>query len=205
MKKNIIERLKEVFTENKKEDVNLEDTEVVETFVDIKTVDGRILRADDIAVDQSIVEITENGEEALEDGTYELSDGTSIVVVDGIITEIIEDSDAEAPAKKTDSDAEAPAGKNNKTAEKTAEKTTEPDEISEELTAEEAELFSSIKSMVVDFNSVKEEVEKLKAENIALTKRVNKFADEPSDESTNTTVEFKNTTKEDKLKFFGKK
>lgn len=205
MKKNIIERLKEVFTENKKEDVNLEDTEVVETFVDIKTVDGRILRADDIAVDQSIVEITENGEEALEDGTYELSEGTSIVVVDGIITEIIEDSDAEAPAKKTDSDAEAPAGKNNKTAEKTAEKTTEPDEISEELTAEEAELFSSIKSMVVDFNSVKEEVEKLKAENIALTKRVNKFADEPSDESTNTTVEFKNTTKEDKLKFFGKK
>jgi len=200
MKKNIIEKLKQVFADSKVEDVNLEaeatevvaevESEVTEEikFVEVKTTEGRILRADDIAVDQAIVEITEEGEVALEDGEYTMEDENILVVVGGIITDILvkEDEDEEEAAPTEE---EAPA----------------EEVVVEEMSAEEAQLFSDISAMVLDFNSIKVELAELKAENEALVARVNKFAGEPSAESTNTTVVFKNETKEDKLKFFGRK
>ena len=90
---------------NRKELVNTvknlllgEQEEVVEeVFVDVKTEDGRIMRVADIAVDQPVKEITEDGEVDVEDATYVLEDGTSIVVVAGVITEIVE---AEAEAEE---------------------------------------------------------------------------------------------------------
>lgn len=58
-------------------------------FVDVKTTDGRILRVSDIAVDATVKEITEDGEVDVEDSTFTLEDGTQLVVVGGIVTEVI--------------------------------------------------------------------------------------------------------------------
>lgn len=71
------------------------------TFVDVKTTDGRILRVSDIAVDATVKEITEDGEVEVEDSTFTLEDGTQLVVVGGIVTEVI-------PAKQAPAE-DAPA------------------------------------------------------------------------------------------------
>lgn len=64
-------------------------------FVDLKSVDGAILRVSDLAVGASIVEITEDGEVPVEDGEYKLDDGVVLVVEAGVIAEIKE-AEAEA-------------------------------------------------------------------------------------------------------------
>jgi hypothetical protein len=72
---------------------------VTVSTVDVKTADGKILRVSDVAVDGTVVEINEEGEVAVEDGTYVLENGVSLVVVAGIITEIIPAETEEAPAE----------------------------------------------------------------------------------------------------------
>lgn len=81
---SLINKIKELF----KEEVAQAETPIA--FVDVKTADGMILRVSDMAVDATVVEINENGEIPVEDGTYTLEDGNQIVVVGGLITEIIE-------------------------------------------------------------------------------------------------------------------
>ena len=78
-KKNIIETIKSLFS-------NEEEVK----FVDVKTVDGKILRVPDMVVDSSVTEITEEGEVPVEDGEYELEDGIVLVVENGVISEIKE-------------------------------------------------------------------------------------------------------------------
>jgi hypothetical protein len=77
-------------------------------------------------------------------------------------------------------------------------------EVEEEATenAFESEMFNIL-------NSIKAELDSIKAENKKLSERFNKFASEPSDEPTNTKVDFAQLNKaqmrDEKLKFFGKR
>ena len=57
-------------------------------FVDIKTADGMILRISDMAVGATVVEINEEGEVPVQNGSYTLEDGTMISVEGGLVTEI---------------------------------------------------------------------------------------------------------------------
>lgn len=84
---SLIKKIKQLF----------EEIDVVDEvkFVDLKSVDGAILRVSDLAVGASIVEITEDGEVPLEDGEYKLDDGVVLVVEAGVIAEIKE-AEAEA-------------------------------------------------------------------------------------------------------------
>ena len=89
---SLISKIKELFQEETPAE-NI-------AFVDVKTADGMILRVSDIAVDATVMEITEDGEVAVEDASYTLEDGTQLVVVGGMITEVIEAAPAEeAPAE----------------------------------------------------------------------------------------------------------
>ena len=64
--KNIIKTIKGLF----------EKQEVVENenFADYKTEDGKILRAENLEVETEVKEITEEGEIALEDGSYSITE-----------------------------------------------------------------------------------------------------------------------------------
>lgn len=79
MKKNILKRLSALFADE-------------EVYTDVKTEDGKILRvySGSVAVDVAIEEVTEEGMLALEDAEYKLEDGSTLVVVAGMITEIKE-------------------------------------------------------------------------------------------------------------------
>ena len=87
MKKNIIKQVKELF--------QADEEVTIENFVDVKTDDGRILRADAIEVGSAVVEITEDGEVDLEDGEYTLDDGVVLVVSEGAISEVREAEEEE--------------------------------------------------------------------------------------------------------------
>jgi len=198
-KKNVIGKIKALFTEEV--ETSPEDTLI---FVEVKTADGRILRADDIAVDMPVMEITEEGETPLEDGEYELFDGNKLVVEGGLIKEVIEAETEEEEAPEVTEELEV-------TEEVAEELTEEVAEVAEEVVAEEVkqpkeiiEETRTIQKYTEMFDSIKTEIEALKEENKTLKARLDKFAGEPSVESTNTTVEFTVLTKEDKLKFFGK-
>ena len=83
-KKTIIDKVKSLFAEAPEQ---VEETEV--KYVDVKTEDNRILRMDDIAVDVAVEEITEDGEvQEIEDGSYVLEDGNTLVIAGGVITEL---------------------------------------------------------------------------------------------------------------------
>ncbi len=81
-KKSILKQIASLFT------TEVEAVETPMEFVDVKTIDSRILRVSDLALEASVKEITEAGEVDVEDGTFELEDGTSITVMGGVITEI---------------------------------------------------------------------------------------------------------------------
>lgn len=91
-KRSMISRLKQIF-----EDENIESTEenTDAEYVEVKTVDGNILRMEVLALEQSVVEITEDGEIEVEDNTYVLEDGRSLVIEGGVIKEIIEKEETE--------------------------------------------------------------------------------------------------------------
>jgi len=89
-KTSLINRIKSLF-ETEEENNTL--------FVDVKTTDSRILRVSDMAVGATVMEITEEGEVAVEDGEYTLEDGMTIVVMGGLIEEIkeVEEEETEEP------------------------------------------------------------------------------------------------------------
>jgi hypothetical protein len=90
-------------------------------------------------------------------------------------------------------------------------------EVVEEVTEEVPTEVDSIDKIIEiikeellnQFNSLKSELDVIKEENKTLKERFNKFASEPSDEPTNTKVDFSKqeskNNKEDKLKFFSRK
>jgi hypothetical protein len=83
---NIIQRLKELFSEIEDEETKM--------FIDVKTEDGRILRVSAMEPGSSITEITEEGELALEPGEYSIIDDSGLVsavisvVEEGVISSI---------------------------------------------------------------------------------------------------------------------
>jgi hypothetical protein len=79
-KKTIISKIKEIFS-----DETLDETL---KFVDVKTEDGTILRVSDMEVGASVTEVTEDGEKAVESGTFELEGGVTMIVEDGKISKI---------------------------------------------------------------------------------------------------------------------
>jgi hypothetical protein len=160
-KKTVLEKIKQLFTDTEEE--------VEVSFVDVKTEDGRILRLDDIAVDQAVKEITEDGEVEIEDGTYVLEDGNSLVVSGGIITEIIE-AEAEAEEEVEEVVAEEMA------------------EEEAEVSVEENPFEVAVLSALEELKSKFEVVEK---ENNELKEKFEAFGKTASEEHTNTKVEFK--------------
>ena len=163
-KKTVLDKIKQLFTDTE---------EVVEvSFVDVKTDDGRILRLDDIAVDQAVKEITEDGEVELEDGTYVLEDGNSLVVSGGIITEIVE---AEA-------EAEEEVVVDEEMSKEDDEKVVE--EKLEEDNSFEIAVLSALEELKSKFNVVEKENNELK-------EKFEAFGKSASAEHTNTKIEFK--------------
>jgi hypothetical protein len=83
-KKGILTKIKELFAQEKMEG-------------DYKTQDGRIIRCygEGLDVGEMVKEITADGEVDLPNGDYELEDGLILNVVDGKITNITEQTEAE--------------------------------------------------------------------------------------------------------------
>lgn len=65
------------------------------------------------------------------------------------------------------------------------------------------EVFSSLELLLEKINTLTNELTSVKEENESLKSRVDMFAKAPSVEPINQSITLKNTTKEDKLKFFG--
>jgi hypothetical protein len=196
-KMEILNKIKDLFSsvefEEEQEGVEKPDDET-KMFVDVKTVDGMILRISEMVEGGTVVEITEEGEVAVLDGTYTLEDGVMIMVENGLITGI---SVVEAPEEGEPEMVEP---------ELNAEPTVgdKPRKIVETHTTSME--FEKIGELIKNsFNEIKNEINELKKENGLLKERVNKFAAEPSVEPTNTKVKLTEMGKEDKLKFFAKR
>ena len=172
-KKNFVKKLVELFS--------TEQVEETMEFMDIKTIDGRILRVSEMAVDKSITEITEEGEIALEDGEYTMEDGLVVSVMDGMIKEI------STPEEEIVED------------EVIVEEEMTEEVIEEEVDMDFENLMSEIKSMIDEvksLSSLKEEFNSLKEENETLKTKVEEFSKAPSAEPTKIKVDFK---KDDKI------
>lgn len=123
-------------------------TEVAENetpieFVDVKTADGMILRVSDLAVDGTVMEISEEGEVAVEDNTYTLEDGTQIVVVGGVIAEVIE-----AEVEEVETPVEPVAEEMEEVIEKFMDITLKDGPIAHVVTAVEGEVNPGDKMMI---------------------------------------------------------
>lgn len=145
-----------------------EEQEQEVTFVDVKTDDGKILRLDDIAVDQVVQEVSEDGLVEVEDGTYVLEGGASIVVVDGVITEVIEGEEEEA---------------------------TEEEVIEEEMAVEEVVEESNEDAILKALENVAERIgaieSKFTEQDKEVKAKLEEFGKSASVEHTKTKVEFK--------------
>lgn len=83
-KKTFIGKIKTMFA----------DEEASVDFVNVKTLDGKILKADALEIGEAIYEVTEDGEQELEDGSYELENGMTIEVEFGLIKSVKEGAEA---------------------------------------------------------------------------------------------------------------
>lgn len=205
-KKNIITAVKEMFT-------SVNDT-VTETFVDVKTADGLILRMDDLAPEMKIQEVTEDGLAELENGEYVLEDGITLVVEDGLIKEILEATQEDMEETVEDIVTE-------EMSEEVIEETEFAEVTDEEVptesvtpeTEEEGEYVSvevfaahmnEVKSM---FDELKAEIETLKSDKAVAMSELegvkeafSAFKGEPSAKPLNKTYDFSTLSKDDKLK-----
>jgi LIM domain kinase 1 len=167
-KKNLLERLVEVFTSN----------EVIETsFIDVKTTDGRILRVAEMAVDKGVKEITADGEIDLKDGEYQLEDETIIKVEGGLIIEIsTKEEEVEEPVVEEQME------------EVVAEEVVEEPVV--EDTTEVDTLIENIKSLIDEVAELKTGFTSLVEENKELKLEIEKFSKAPSAEPTKVKVDF---------------
>lgn len=181
-KKEIIKKLKELFSTASEE----------KTFKDFKLPDGRILKMEDLAEG---VNVTEEGETAVENGTYQLNDETNVEIVDGKIVNIIP-----IVAEEEEIEAEEPQGEAHP---EDPQEVEEPQAELEENVSELAEVFQNFNSTLAELRT---ENTKLREELDTLKGEFKSFKGEPSAKSVEET--FKATDKlsrEDKLKFFGAK
>ncbi len=66
-----------------------------EKFEDVKGTDSRVFRVSGVGVDQTIMEVTEDGVVPVENGDVTLADGTVITVADNVMTNVVEGEPAE--------------------------------------------------------------------------------------------------------------
>jgi len=161
-KKTMVEKIKEIFKAD-------EEVQTEENFVDVKTDSGVILRVDDIAVDQAVQEVTEEGLVDVADSTYVLEDGTGLVVVGGVITEIVE-TEAEAKAE--------------------TEEEMETEEV-EDSNKFEDELISTLKSVNDRLTAIENKFKAVEKENKELKEDFKKIGGQASDSHTETKIKFK--------------
>jgi len=178
-KKTVLEKIAELFTTPE-----ADTTDVLE-FIDVKTIDNRIMRVAELVVGAEVKEITEDGEVDVEDREYELEDGMVLKVEDGKIVEFYTPEEEEAEEVEAESEEEVEVEMS--------------EEIEEEFTEDDTqveELVSNIKNLLDQVNSLQEQFNSLKEENEGLKLEVEKFAKAPSVEPTNTKLDFnKKSTK----------
>ncbi len=146
-----------------------------EVFVDVTTADGRIMRVNDIAIDQPVEWVEGENLVEVEDGTYELEDGNSIVVMGGIITEIIE-GEAEAEEEVVEEEMEA--------TETEAEVEMEEEVVEEEAEFDAESVLQGIKELLNDkFEAQEKKIEELES-------KMEAFGKAPSIEKTKTKQDF---------------
>jgi hypothetical protein len=167
MKKNIIEKIIEIFSTEQEVEMN---------FVDVKTVDGRIMRVSDLAIDADVQEIDADGNLIpVENGDYELESGEIVSVLDGKIAEIASPEEEAEDAVEE----EVPVA---------AQMSSEEVEDNQDLEFES--LISNLKELVAEVKALKEGFESIKNENQELKASVEKFAKTPSAEETKKVMDF---------------
>jgi hypothetical protein len=97
-KKNILEKIKDLFSAYVEDEESEEDD--VKMFIDVKTQDGKILRISEIREGGLVKEITEDGEIDIENGDYALVDGMVLKIINGEIKNIILTEQEESEYKK---------------------------------------------------------------------------------------------------------
>lgn len=147
-------------------------------FIEHKAKSGEIMRITKLEKGEAIIMISENGEEELPDGEYEIEElNIKLVVVNSVIDEVVE----------------LEVEEENEVEESVAEEI--PTELSEDESLKVLE--DLLKMLTEDFKSIKESNEEL-------TARFNKFAGEPAEKTVVKKIDFKKQSREDKLKFFSK-
>jgi len=199
-RKELFQKLKQLFEVEESTDVK---------FADYKTMDGKIIRVPEaLEVESPIMEVTEEGEVALEDGKYEIEDlGIMLVVTDGMIAEIIEEEEAESEDEAAEDSEEVEEEMEAETeveAEEETETETEEEESeeTEDSTDEEDDKLASLESKLDEllgkFNDLSNENEELKS-------KFEKFSGEASVESINEKINFSEMSKADKLAYYSKR
>lgn len=147
-------------------------------FLDVKAVDGTLLRtAKAFDKGEAVEVIAEDGTTApAPDATYELEDGSSLVIVGGVITDVLPASaEAETPAEdatEPNEMAEAPAAE--PIAETPVEEANEDNAVADltnrvdQLEQALAMLIEKLQGNQSEMAATKEAMSKLKAENEAL-------------------------------------
>lgn len=162
-----------------------ESEETEETFVDVKTEDGRIMRVDDIAEGMPVMEVTEEGVVEVEDGNYVIVDAegvptAEIVVEGGVITSVMNKSEEEAEDEVSEEEMSEESEEESKEEDK--------EEVKEEL--EEEEQIDPLKEITDSITALAKKVAELSKGQEAFAKEVEAFKKAPSEEHTKTKKEF---------------
>jgi hypothetical protein len=205
-KKNILLRLKEVFFSEMEEKVEEKVEEVEMMEKDYKTMDGRIMRTMSLEVGSEIKEVTEDGVIDVLDGDYVMEDKTIVEVEAGKIKMVRKADEVE----ETES-VEVEAGMKPKEFEEAVVEDVVVEEtvVTETPAVVENEIDNKVMELLQKFTTeletISNKMKELEAKNGELTHKFSAFSKAPSAEPTDHKLEFnKLSTKEDKLKFFGK-
>lgn len=146
-----------------------------------KLIDGRTIRANAFTAGNIVEVVEEDGNYIIEEGEHELENGEVLSIdEDGMIVEKLPVEEEEVtPAEEAFS----------KRADQWFEKKINSKDF---------------KSLLVKFSTSMKKIETLEKENKILKQRFNKIAGKPSTTSVNKKVDFSKSSKQDRLKFFGK-
>lgn len=138
--KNLLEKVKElIFTD-----------EVEETFLDVKTSDGVVLRVSEVKEGETVTIISEDGENVSGAAEYILEDGSTVVVDEsGVITSVEEAAEEVEEVVEEEEMAE----------EEVVEEVVEANPLEDKV----AKLEESIEKILAQFEKVNEQVEKFAA------------------------------------------
>lgn len=185
-KADILEKIKTFFFEEKNYgEKKKKMEEIVSATSDWKSGDKIVRVEGEVLTGTPVKEVTENGLETLLDGEYVIDDaGITLVVTDGIIAEIKEEAQTSV---EIEADEEIPV----------------ENEMIDVVVLKE-EIGTIIKEVAEE---ILQELETVKAENIELKARFEKFANQDSGQSVSQGKEKKTKfeDKYEKLKYYGKR